>query len=159
MPLNCLFLSWLVEGCGHVGEPDEAALVWQYPQAALTGVLPQQQPFRYDTQQTATLAFLPDDDGERLVLHRVENNPARRGQELHIDINGQCLEVRLEPLGPRINPWGEFDLMALLAEQADYLDLPLPDCAQKLAIVEVPWDRERGQGWLWQPWLGFKEKK
>jgi len=46
----------------------------------------------------------------------------------------------------------------LLAEQAEYLDLPLRDCAKKLATVEVPWHRDRNQGWFWHPWLGFKEK-
>jgi CRISPR-associated endonuclease/helicase Cas3 len=143
---------------GAAMEPDEAAWSWQYPQAALTGVLPQQQPFRHDTQPTATLAFLPDDDGERLLLSRVEDNSARRGQKLYVDIGSQCHEVSFESIGPRINPWGEFDLMALLAEQAEYLDLPLRDCAEKLATVEVPWHREHSQGWFWHPWLGFKEK-
>src|SRR5690606_34625236 len=36
----------------------EAPACWQHPQAALTGVLPQQQPFREDTMRTTTLAWL-----------------------------------------------------------------------------------------------------
>ncbi|MDR1967798.1 MAG: type I-F CRISPR-associated helicase Cas3f, partial [Burkholderiaceae bacterium] len=144
---------------GAAMERDETAWSWQYPQAALTGVLPQQQPFRDDPQPRATLVFLSDDDGEQLALHRVETDPARGGQNLYIDINGQCLGVQLAPTERRINPWGEFDLMALLAEQAEYLDLPLRDCARKLVTVEVPWDRQRNQGWFWHPWLGFKEKQ
>jgi CRISPR-associated endonuclease/helicase Cas3 len=144
---------------GTAMERDEAAWSWQYPQAALTGVLPQQQPFRDDTQPMATLIFLPDDDGAQLDLCRVENDLKRRGQELYVGINSQCLRVQFEPMGPRISPWGEFDLMALLAEQAEYLELSLRDCARKLATIEVPWDRQRNQGWFWHPWLGFKEKK
>ncbi|KAF1687313.1 type I-F CRISPR-associated helicase Cas3 [Pseudoxanthomonas broegbernensis] len=133
-------------------ERDEATWSWQYPQAALTGVLPQQQPFREDTMRKTTLVFLPDDDEERLVLHRVEQDPARRGQSLHVAIDrSQCHDVRLD-VGERIKAWGKFELMALLAEQADALDIPLDAAAKKFAVVQVP---ESTQGWNWHPWLGF----
>src|SRR5690606_29428340 len=53
-------------------EPDQASPGWQYPQAMLSAVLPQQQPFRDAAgQKTVTLAFLPDEDEEHLLLHRV----------------------------------------------------------------------------------------
>lgn len=131
---------------------DEAAWSWQYPQAALTGVLPQQQPFREDTQRKVTLAFLPDEDEEQLVLHRVEASKTRRGQDLYITIErSQRHDVQLRP-GERIAPWGEFDLMALLEQQAAHLELPLHICARRLATLEVA-DNE--QGWRYHPWLGF----
>ncbi|WP_249935033.1 type I-F CRISPR-associated helicase Cas3f [Azotobacter chroococcum] len=129
-----------------------AASGWQHPQAALTGVLPQQQPFRDDAMPTTTLVFLPDDDEEHLVLHRIEDDKARRGQNLYIPIDhSQRHDVKLES-GERIGPWGEFDPMRLLAEQAEYLDLPLHACAERLAMVEVP---ASTQGWRYHPWLGF----
>jgi hypothetical protein len=67
----------------------------------------------------------------------------------------QAIRALLESIGH----WGQFDLMALLTEQAQYLGQPLRDCAPKLTTVEVPWDRKHNQGWLWHPWLGFKEKQ
>ncbi|MFC4728982.1 type I-F CRISPR-associated helicase Cas3f [Coralloluteibacterium thermophilus] len=137
-------------------ERDESAWSWQYPKAALTGVLPQQQPFREDTLRKTTVAFLPDEDEERLVLHRVEDDPLRRGRSLYVSIDRSLRQnVKLDP-GARIDVWGQFDLMALLAEQAEHLDLPLATCAERLATVEVP---ESAQGWRYHSWLGFGEKK
>lgn len=136
------------------GEPVglNAASGWQHPQAALTGVLPQQQPFRDDAMSTTTLVLLPDEDEERLVLHRAEDDKARRSRDLYVPIDrSQRHDVKLE-LGERIGAWGEFDLMTLLAEQAEYLDLSLEEAAKKFAAVEVP---ESTQGWNWHPWLGF----
>jgi len=132
---------------------DESAWSWQYPQAALTGVLPQQQPFREDTLRKTTLAFLPDEDEERLVLHRIEDDPARRGRNLYIPIDRSLRHDMKLTLGERIDTWGEFDLMALLAEQAEHLDLPLRTCAERLAAVEAPYSE---QGWRYHPWLGFR---
>ncbi|MCF7223563.1 type I-F CRISPR-associated helicase Cas3f [Marilutibacter chinensis] len=131
---------------------DEAAWSWQYPQATLTGVLPQQQPFREDTLRKASLVFLPDEDEEYLVLHRIEDDPGHRGWNLYVPIDrSQRHEAKLA-IGQRITPWGEFDLMALLAEQAEHLDLALRHCAERLAAVEVPHSE---QGWRHHPWLGF----
>lgn len=131
-----------------------AASVWQYPQAALTGVLPQQQPFRDDAVPTTSLAFLPDEDEERLVLHRVEEDRTRRGQNLYVPVErSQRHDTALER-GERIGPWGEFDLMTLLTEQSEHLDLPLRACAEKLATVEVP---RSDQGWRYHHWLGFSK--
>lgn len=140
------------------GEPVglNAASGWQHPQAALTGVLPQQQPFRNDAMPTTTLVFLPDEDEERLVLNRVEDNQARRGRNLYVPINrSQRHNVKLE-LGERISAWGEFDLATLLAVQAEYLDLSLRTCAEKLATIEVP---RSEQGWRFHPQLGFGKAK
>ncbi|MFC4819556.1 type I-F CRISPR-associated helicase Cas3f [Dokdonella ginsengisoli] len=135
-------------------ETDHAFTSWKYPQAALTGVLPQQQPFRHDTLKSVALVFLPDEEEETLLLHRVEDDRHHRGRPLYVTVDrSQRHDVTL-PMGPRIGAWGCFDLMALLAEQAEYLDLPLRVCAQRLASVEVPASE---QGWRYHPLLGFAE--
>lgn len=136
-------------------ERDESAWSWQYPQASLTGVLPQQQPFRDDTMTTVSVAFLPDEDEETLLLHRVEKDRSHRGLNLYVSVDrSQRHDLALES-APGINVWGEFDLLALLVEQAEHLDLPLRTCAEKLATVEVP---DSPQGWRWHPYLGFASK-
>ena len=128
-----------------------AASIWQHPPALLTGVLPPQQPFRYDPLRVETLVFLPDEDGEDVILHRVEDDKGRRGQNLYIQDDTRCLRLPLHA-GPRISQWGSFDLITLLREQADFLGLSLDDAAKKLASVEAP---KSTQGWYWHPWLGF----
>jgi len=138
-------------------ERDEAACAWQYPQAALTGVLQQQQPFREDPLPSATLTFLPEEekDEARLVLHRIEEDRRQRGRDLFIPAESQRQDMTLAP-GPRIGPWGEFDLLALLMEQAGHLDQPLRRCAETMAAVVVP---RSEQGWRYHPWLGFGKSR
>jgi CRISPR-associated endonuclease/helicase Cas3 len=129
-----------------------AAASWRYPQASLTGLLPQQQPFRRDPLATVTLAFLPDEDEEELVLHRIEEDGLRRGRSLYVPIDrSQRHDVELES-GPRIGSWANCDLLSLLAEQAEHLDLSLSACAERLATTEVP---ASPQGWRYHPLLGF----
>jgi CRISPR-associated endonuclease/helicase Cas3 len=136
-------------------ERDEAACAWQYPQATLTGMLPQQQPFREDPLPSTTLTLLPDEDEEHLILHRIEDDRNRRGRDLFIPAEGQRHAIALTP-GPGIGPWGEFDLLALLAEQAEHLDRSLLRSAETMAVVEVP---RSEQGWRYHPWLGFGRSK
>ncbi|MGY0633395.1 type I-F CRISPR-associated helicase Cas3f [Luteimonas sp. A478] len=146
----------LVPAPGAAMERDESAWSWQYPQASLTGVLPQQQPFRDDTMTTVPVAFLPDEDEAQLVLHRVEKDRSRRGRSLYVAIDrSQRHDLELE-CGPGISAWGAFDLLDLLVEQAEHLDLPLQVCAEKFATVELP---ESQQGWRWHPHLGFASKR
>ena len=135
-------------------ETDEAWAGWKYPQAALIGVLPQQQPFRRDPCGMARLVFLPDEDEEGLLLHRVENDPDRRGRPLYVPIDLSLRRNHPLPLGERIDAWGGFDLMTLLSEQAEHFGMSLRSCAERFATVEVPaW--AGGSGWRWHPFLGF----
>lgn len=136
-------------------ERDQAAPGWEYPQTALTGVLPQQQPFREDSRPDATLVFLPDDDGEALIPHRIEDDPTRCGGEIYVVAQELLHRIPLEPASGVV-PWGAFDLMALLTEHAEAMELPLADVARKLSTVEVP---RSDQGWRWHPWLGFGKAK
>jgi len=75
---------------------DEATWSWRYPQAALTGVLPQQQPFRERTLPEATLVFLPDEDEARPILHRIEKAPKQRGQTAYVCVNQSRTTPRRE---------------------------------------------------------------
>ena len=137
----------------------EAPACWQHAQAALTGVLPQQQPFRDASMKTTTLAWLPsedgDDDEDALVPHRVEDlRGGKRGEKLYVSAKELLHDLSLN-VAPNISRWGEFDLRTLLIEQADVLDRPLERVARMLTTVEVP---ESAQGWLWHSWLGYVKK-
>lgn len=134
-------------------ETDQAYVSWMHPQATLTGVLPQQQPFRSNSMQTVTLAMLPDEDELSLQLHRIEEEKTSHGrQNLYIPVDASQRHDASLTFGPRISSWGKFDLMALLAEQAEHLDQPLDACARRMAIVEASANK---QGWRYHPLLGF----
>ena len=135
-------------------ERDQAAYGWLYPQAALTGMLPQQQPFRADASRSVKLTFLPDDDEEHLRLHRVESDPNKRGQDLYVEADQSQLHRVDLTLGPRIHVWGKHDLMSLLTEQAEDTNQPLIDCAKRQTTVDV---QESNHGWRYHPWLGFSQ--
>jgi len=136
-------------------ERDQAPPAWQYPQAALTGVLPQQQPFREDNYHDATLAFLPGEDVETLAWYRVEDDMNRIGQQLYVPARELVQPLTLT-LASGIGSWGYFELTALLVEQAESLNRPLSEVARTFSVVEVP---PSDQGWFWHPWLGFKKEK
>jgi CRISPR-associated endonuclease/helicase Cas3 len=135
-----------------------AACAWQYPQAALTWILPQQQPFRDDAGIKETdLVFLPDEDEQKLVLYYVYQKNLGQ-QELYACVeNGKfkCIELPTHD-NSRITPWGQNDLIALLREYAEAHDIALRDCAKRFAVVSVP---ENTNGWRWHPVLGFAKKK
>lgn len=132
-----------------------APACWQYPQAALIGVLPQQQPFRDDTSRDITLAWLPDEDEDSgLKSHRVVDvRGGKRGEQLYVRES-----LYAEPLAPAagVSRWGAFDLLALVSDLAQTQDLPLDRAARKFTAVEVP---DNGQGWRWHPWLGVTKQR
>lgn len=132
---------------------DYAPAAWQHPQAALSGVLPQQQPFRHDEQPGATLVWLPDEE-DALIPHRVEDAPGRRGEQLYVCARERLHEIALNAASG-VSRWGEFDLPSLVSEQAEAHDLPLDLAARKFTTVDVP---RSDQGWRWHPWLGFTKK-
>lgn len=134
------------------GDELNASACWQAAKVHLSGVLPQQQPFRNQALSTETMVFLPDEDGEDVVLHRIET-ARNRGQQknLYIRDDGRCHRVDIEQ-GPRIGPWAEHDLLTLLTAQATDLELSLTRCAERMATTQVP---RSDQGWRWHPWLGF----
>ena len=140
-------------------ERDYAPAAWEHPRAALAGVLPQQQPFRHDEQPGTTLAWLPNDDEDDLLPHRVEDAPgSRRGEKLYVLARELLHEVALD-VAPAISRWGKFDLLSLVREQAEAQDLSLDLAARRFTTVEVPSLKENHQGWRWHPWLGFTKQR
>lgn len=137
-------------------ERDYAPAAWEHPQAALAGVLPQQQPFRHDEQPGTTMAWLPNEDEDDLLPHRVEDAPgSRRGEKLYVPAKELLHEVTLN-VARGVSCWGEFDLPSLVSEQAEAQGLPLSLAASRFTTVEVP---HSDQGWRWHAWLGFTKQR
>lgn len=135
----------------------DAACAWQYPRAALTWALPQHQPFRENTIREIELLWLPDDDEERLVLHRIHEQPGFRTPDLYLPTSSLLQEIDLEALsGPGISPWGRHELLSLLVEQADIQGLPLRACAERFTAVKLS---DSTNGWRFHPVLGFARKR
>lgn len=125
--------------------------------ALLTAVLPQQQAFRKEPKPPdITLVLLPDEDGEREILHQVMDGP-RRGDRLYVAVDGsQCVHLTNAVVqGDRIAPWGVTDYMAALSALAAELDIPLLECAKKFGTATV---RPDDDGWRYHPALGFARK-
>lgn len=134
----------------------DATCAWQHPQAALTWTLPQHQPFRKQTQPTADLVFLFDDEEERLSLHRL-HQPEKRKIPSYLPSERMLEVVDLQAhLGAGICPWGEeSDLAATLEEIALAHDISLEDCARRFTTVSAP---DYQSGWRYHPILGFGGK-
>nr|WP_290447142.1 type I-F CRISPR-associated helicase Cas3f [Pseudomonas sp. 21LCFQ010] len=136
--------------------PLDAACAWQYPQAALTWLLPQHQRFREQTSDDVELLFLPDEDEDALVLHRIHEEAKRGVPEIHTSAQGQLTGIDLDSqLGPRIAPWGRHDLMTLLEEQAEENGISLRAAGERFSVVTV---RESRFGWRYHPVLGFSKR-
>lgn len=136
-----------------------AASAWATPRSSLTWVLPQQQPFR--AQEGAgdeTLVFLPDDDGEQLIIHRVHEERRRgRNKAIYTPAESSLQHLNLpKRLGPRIEPWMQADMMQLLEKLADTEGMTLQAAAARFTIANV---RAPGKNqiarWYWHPVLGF----
>lgn len=128
-----------------------AACAWQYSQALLTWVLPQQQPFREDNGRDETVVFLPDDEEKQLIFHRVHDEIKKGTQTLYLSAESLLARPALI-MGAGITPWGQHDLMALLKMQAETQDESLEACAKKFTTATVPIN---DQGWCYHPVLGF----
>lgn len=133
----------------------DAASAWLYPRALLSWVLPQQQPFRDDAGRETDLLFLPDDDEEKLVIHRIHEEARRGKPAIYTTAENQVERLSLT-FGPRIEPWGSHDLMELLLAQVEAHEMTLQACAERFTVVGVP---DSTQGWRYHPVLGFGKKK
>jgi len=137
--------------------PLSAVTSWLSPDAHLSGVLVQQQPFRYDPLLRLDLVLLPKEDEKDYELHRVVKGD-RRGEPDYVQVDGSQ-NHRVPPTavqGERIAPWGEVDFMAALREHAEALDLSLYECARRFAVVSLP---DATQGWRFHPLLGFSKER
>lgn len=141
--------------------PELNASTWWHaaPQdATLTAVLQRVQPFRQEPYPPdVTLALLPDEDGDDVLLHRVLEGP-KRGQSLYVSID-RSLHHRLPDeavRSDRMEAWGLTDYASALAELAQALDLPLDLCARRFGTVAVP---DSTDGWRYHPVLGFAKRR
>ena len=146
-------------GARAAGPSDLGAFHWWHlprADALLTGVLPQQQPFRADAQDRRELCLLPDEETETYLLHYVADQ--KRGPSLYIKIDRSRHEpVLLEGLkGPRIQPWGAVDYMEELTDLAAALNLSPEACAKRFGTVTLP---EHDRGWRFHAALGFAKRK
>ncbi len=138
-----------------------AASWWQMSaaDALLTGVLPQQQPFRFDPMQRVNLELRPDDDGDDYQLMQLlEPESGRRGETVFVavetSLNKRVTDDRVQ--GERITAWGQTDYMQALTDLAAELDMSLEKCAQRFGTVTLP---KNDNGWRFHPALGFTKAK
>ena len=136
-------------------QPLNAASAWQHTQASLTWILPQQQPFRDNTSKDTELVFLPDDDEESLLAHNVFAQ-ARRGKAAIYTSAEKRLKYLKLNTGPRVEPWGQPDLLEQLKVQSEEQGKSLSECAKKFTAVTVP---ESRHGWQYHPVMGLVSKK
>lgn len=136
---------------------DLAALGWQFPQVTLLGMLAQQQPFREDNLPDMTLVFLPDDEEETLIAHRVEDKLEEAGKDPHVQATTYPIPLERSP---GVEPWVSMELPQLLErvrELAEAEDLSLREAARKFTAVEVP--AGKNLAWNWHSWLGFTPRR
>ncbi len=142
----------------HTTAPIRAAhLHWSHPgQLWLTGLLPQYQRFRYDSQPRDDVALLPDEDEARLLLHRVDDGQ-RRGEKLYVCVEDSlCSPVpQADLMSGTVSPWSGVPLMAELAALAQAQGLTLQACAQRYATARLPQCRD---GWWFHETLGFTSR-
>ncbi|HQQ68965.1 MAG TPA: type I-F CRISPR-associated helicase Cas3f [Alicycliphilus sp.] len=135
-----------------------ASLHWKHPDDLwLTGLLPQYQRFRHDTQPHQDVVWLPDEDEEMLQLYRVADGK-RWGEELYVPAqDGKCNPVPEQQLqSPSVSPWLRVYLMVELAVLAQAQGLSLQQCAQRYATVRLP---RSDNGWWYHEALGFAVRK
>ncbi|MEO5558452.1 MAG: type I-F CRISPR-associated helicase Cas3f [Dokdonella sp.] len=130
---------------------------WTLPEAWLTAVLPQQQPFRYDAMPRIDLVLLPNDDEDDYALTRID--PGKRKWEsiyVTVDRNLNQRVTDEQVRGERIQAWGEVDYMQALSALAESMELSLRACAERYGTVTLP---KSDNGWRFHPALGFTRQK
>jgi CRISPR-associated endonuclease/helicase Cas3 len=143
--LTCAaYLHW------HEPRADESRSLW------LTGLLPQFQRFRYDPLPRDDVALLPDDDGETLRLHRVQDDKQHK-DNIYVPIHQSlCHTVPLEQMtSSNVSPWPRVDLLDELDALSQAQRLSLQRCAQRYATASLP---QSWAGWWWHERLGFTKK-
>ncbi len=135
-----------------------ACLHWAHPgHLWLTGLLPQFQRFRHDPLRRDDVVLLPDEDEERLVLHRIQDGE-RRGDKLYVPVHDSlCHPVPETQLtSSSVSPWPQVELMEELAVLAQARGLSMQECAERYAVANLPECRE---GWWWHEQTGFNKKE
>lgn len=138
---------------GQAIAPLGAYSCWQQPQALLSGVLAQQQPFRAGGEPEVDLLLLPTEDGDDYALHRVESRPwpePPHFTQVEASLNQRVPEAALTQ--PNIRSWGVSDYPAALAELAAELGMELQTSARRFGGLSLP---QSDNGWRFHPALGF----
>lgn len=134
-----------------------ASLHWAHPgHLWLTGLLPQYQRFREDSQPRDDVVLLPDEDDEQLLLHRVKKGQRRGEWErvcVHANLCNAVPEKRLA--SPSVCAWPQVNLMDELTALAQAKDLSLRECAERYATANLP---RNDDGWWFHETLGFTVK-
>lgn len=130
---------------------------WHLPpaDALLTGVLPQQQPFRRQTEPQIELCLLPDENAEYgYAVHAVFDAAAKGAAQLYpcIDAAKHHRVPAADVSGDGIEPWAEVDYLTALQSLTEALGLALDDCARRFGTVTVGVSEN---GWSFHPTLGF----
>lgn len=134
---------------------ENASLFWHTQAMHLLGFAQQRQAFREQTLKQIELVFLPDEDEESLLLHRVDERKSAHPDPYILIDQSLCHPVQLS-MRESISFWGSEDLSVLLERQAEAMDLSLKQCAVRFATVTLP---TSDRGWDWHPKLGFKKTK
>ncbi|MCX8521185.1 MAG: type I-F CRISPR-associated helicase Cas3f [Rhodoferax sp.] len=145
-------------------EPKANASSWWnlHPKdATLTGLLPQKQAFRKDAgEPEETLVLLPDEDGEKAVLHRVmQDLNGKRKESIYTTAEYMHQRLRLDDekaRGERVSAWGVTDYMTELHALAESTGMKLDQCAKKFGTVNVI---SSDNGWMSHPVLGFWKRR
>lgn len=125
---------------------------WRAPNVWLTGILPQQQPFRYDPIPDVDLVLLPNDDEDDDVLHEIAPGK-RKWETLYVPVDGKRHRLSDDVLcGARMSPWGEASYLPALQRLAEDKGMSLRRCAERFGTVTLP---DAAQGWRFHPLLGF----
>lgn len=155
-PVRPLTPREIRKGFQPIVAPLNASSCWQMPQAMLTGVLAQQQPFRDDDAIRDELVLRLNEDEDDVVLHRIE--PGKRRFDSIFVVVENSHNHRIDDAlvkGDRISPWQSVDYMEVLTALADALDMPLAQCTETFGKVTL---RRREQGWRFHPALGFVDR-
>lgn len=124
--------------------------------ALLTAVLQQQQPFRQETGDDVDACLLPDEDGEQVSLHLVQDKPGVRRETLFVEYDSKLERIPDAAVaGDRVAPWNAPSYLETLADLAAAFDIPLRRCAERFGQVTLP-DNDRG--WRFHAALGFTKR-
>ncbi len=142
------------------GEPSlNAASWWSLPpaDALLTGLLPQQQPFRRDDGvERVDLVLVPDEDDTDYQLRQYLESPEAKVPTVEVENVRDHRLPASAAAGPGIQAWGDTDYMQALSTLAEELDMSPARCAWHFGIVSLP---ESPSGWVFHPALGFTKAR
>lgn len=133
---------------------DIAWLAWKRLEHFLTGIAMQYQPFREKRLKEVQLAFLPDEDGTALLLHRIERRRDWHSPDLYTCVDrAECRPVT-HPLAERVGRWQPANTtLNLLERMAEERGTNLADAAELFATLQAP---ESRSDWFWHPFLGLE---